>query len=210
MSDQVTDTPAEDVPAESVEQEAPEAPVQGEDALGDPGKQALDRMKQERNQFKAEARAEKARTAELLERIERLENGGKEDETAKAIREAESAALSKANARILKAELKAAAAGKLADPADAMKFLDLSTFEVDADGNVDAESIGEALDDLIKSKPYLAAATAKRFQGTADGGARNEAAKPSQLSRNDLKGMAPEEINAARVQGRLNDLLGIK
>ncbi len=31
----------------------------------------------------------------------------------------------------------------------------------------------------------------------------------TQLSRSDLKDMAPEDINQARVDGRLNDLLGI-
>lgn len=207
------ETPVEDVP--TGETEAPEAPEaeaapEGADALGDAGKQALDRMKQERNQFKAQARESAKALADIKAEVELLKNGGKEDSAAKAIREAEAAANSKANERILKAELKAAAAGKLADPADVYKFIDLSEFEVGSDGDVDADAIGEAIEDLLKSKPYLGAATAKRFQGSADGGARKEPAKPSQLSREDLKGMSPEAINSARAAGRLNDLLGIK
>src|SRR5690625_6678195 len=56
-------------------------------------------------------------------------------------RKVESEALAKANARIVRSEVKAAAAGKLADPSDAYKFLDLDQFEVDDDGNVDEDEI---------------------------------------------------------------------
>src|SRR5690625_7382824 len=71
-------------------------------------------------------------------------------------RKVESEALAKANARIVRSEVKAAAAGKLADPSDAYKFLDLDQFEVDDDGNVDVDEIAEAIDGLIKNKPYIA------------------------------------------------------
>lgn len=80
-------------------------------------------------------------------------------------------ALSAANQRILKAEVRAAAAGKLNDPQDALRFLDLSGFEVGPDGDVDGETVAAAIDDLLKNKPYLAA-QGVRFQGGADGGAR--------------------------------------
>ena len=167
---------AEDVPAESSEQ--PQLVEEGAEALGDKGKQALDRMKAERNEARARDR-EKTKALEALQaELERLKSGEQEDETAKKIREAETAALSKANERILRAELKAAATGKLADPADALKFLDLSAFEVDADGNVDGAALADAIADLTESKPYLAAQGTKRFQGSADGGAR-----PSQPKR---------------------------
>src|SRR3546814_16404189 len=84
-------------------------------------------------------------------------DGADEAETVR--RKAEQDALAKANTRIIRAEVKAAAASRLADPADAYKFLDLDQFEVDDDGNVDSEEIADAIEDLIKSKPYLAAAT---------------------------------------------------
>lgn len=48
---------------------------------------------------------------------------------------------------------------------------------VTADGKVDAEAIADALDDLLKAKPNLAAQGGKRFQGDADGGARGAGAK---------------------------------
>jgi hypothetical protein len=79
----------------------------------------------------------------------------------------------RADARVLRSEIKAAAAGKLADPADALAFLDLSSFEVDADGSVDEQEIAEAIDDLLTRKPHLAA-QGGRSKGSADGGPRNE------------------------------------
>lgn len=141
----------------------------------------------------------------------KAKNEGKEAEFAaeQEKRATEQAALSKANDRIRKSEVKAAAKGVLADPQDAYKFLDLDTFEVDNDGNVDEEAIAKALADLVANKPYLAAQGGKRFQGTADGGARTDATKPSQLSEADLARMSPEQIVKAKAEGRLNDLLKI-
>lgn len=47
-----------------------------------------------------------------------------------------------------------------------------------------------------------------RFQGTADSGAAGRTPRlQDQLSAQDLKTMTPEAIEAARVQGRLDDLL---
>lgn len=99
-------------------------------------------------------------------------------------REAEQKAVAAANERIVKAEVRASAAGKLADPKDALKFLDLSKFEVDADGNVDTEEIDDAIADLLKSKPYLAPAQSdgRRFKGSGDGGAKpSKPARPRSL-----------------------------
>lgn len=137
--------------------------------LGPAGQKALEAEKAKRRKEATRRRKAEADLAKLRDQ------GG--DETEQTRREAEQAALAKANTRILKAEVRAAAAGKLADPADALKLLDLDQFEVDADGEVDADEITSAIDDLIKSKPYLAAAAttpAKRFQGSGDGGARGK------------------------------------
>ena len=70
--------------------------------------------------------------------------------------EADDARLAAAHQRVLHAEVRAQAAGRLADPADAVQLLDLSTFTVDEDGNVDTAAIGAALDQLVQAKPYLA------------------------------------------------------
>lgn len=198
MSEAIT----EPVVQTSVDEPTPaEATTEGETALGDAGKKALDAMKAERKTARDQAVAEKARADALQAKLD-----GKEAEF-EAEKKSEQAALAKYNDRILKSEVKAAATGVLADPADAYQFLDLSKFEVDDDGNVDEAVIAKALADLIKKKPYLAAQGGTRFQGTADGGARNDAAKLSQLSKADVDRMTPGEINKARREGRLDDLL---
>lgn len=100
--------------------------------------------------------------------------GDDEDDESRIIKER---LTTSANQKILRAEVRAAAAGKLADPSDAPKFLDLDQFEVGEDGDVDQDEIADAIDDLLKDKPYLAAKrnTAKipkpdRRQGGGHGG----------------------------------------
>lgn len=173
---------------------------EGADALGEPGKRALAAMKDK-------LKAEKARRRELEQQLADKDGA---DEAATARRKAEAAALARANSRILKAEIRAAAKGRLNDPKDALTFLNLDQFEVGEDGDIDTEEIDEAIEDLLKAKPYLAAATAKRFQGSGDGGAARKASRPKQLTRADLKTMTPEAIDKAREEGRLEDLMGGK
>lgn len=181
--------------------------------LGPAGEKALYAEKERRKAAEKEAREAKAAREALEQRIARLEAGG-EDEATKAAREAreqaEAEATAKANERILKAEIRAAAAGKLSDPGDALKFLNLSEFEVGSEGEVDAEALTDAIDNLLKNKPYLSAATAPRFQGGADGGARKDPQKPAQLTRADLAGMSADAINKARAAGQLTDLMSGK
>lgn len=119
----------------------------GEDALGDAGKQALDRMK-----AKLKVERERRIAAE-----EKAAAAGDADDADRVRREAETAATAKANTRIVKAEIRAASAGKLADPADALAFLNPADFEVDDDGDVDTSEIAAAIDDLLRRKPHLAA-----------------------------------------------------
>ena len=155
----------------AVNDEKPAEHIDGEESLGDPGKKALDAMKAKWKAAEDRARAAESAAAEALAKAE-----GKEKEYAaeQERRKVELEALSKANQRILKAEIRAQATAKLADPADALRFMDLSSFEVGDDGEVDAQAITAAIDNLIKQKPYLAAQGERRFQGSADGGARKE------------------------------------
>lgn len=180
--------------------------TEGEQALGDAGKKALDAMKAK---WKDADKLAKENAAALAALQAKLDGKEKEHAAEQAKREAEQAVLAKANDRIRKSEIKAAAKGVLADPQDAYKFLDLEQFEVDADGNVDEDAIAKALADLVKTKPYLAVQDGKRFQGAADAGTRNES-RPAQLTRADLARMTPQDIEKARIDGRLNDVLGIK
>jgi hypothetical protein len=182
----------------------------GADALGDKGKQALDRMKQQRNAARDQLKAFKAlgMTAEQIKAlVDKGKPGDGDQPDADAIRrEVETEAAKKAARRILRSEIKAAAAGKLTDPADAFQFLDLDEFEVDDDGNVDEDEIAEAIENLLSKKPYLAVQDGKRFKGSADGGAR-KGSRPKQLTRADLAGMTPQQIDAAHKAGQLDSLL---
>lgn len=123
-------------------------------ALGDKGKQALDRMKADRKA--AEARA-KAAEAEL----EKLRNASKSEQE-KAIdaarKEGESEATKRANTKLVRAEAKAlAAATKFRDPGDVIAQLgnQLVDITVDEDGEVDQKALKSLVDGLAKSKPYL-------------------------------------------------------
>jgi hypothetical protein len=206
MSETPTETAAE-TSGDSAEATATEATTEQTPEVRDPAKllsayeaektkrreqdKTLKEIREEFNAFKAKAEGKEAEYAAAQEK-----------------QAVEQAALSKANDRIRRSEVKAAAKGVLADPADAYKFLDLDSFEVDDDGNVDEAAIAKALTDLVADKPYLAAQGGKRFQGTADGGARNDATKPTQLSQVDLTSMSAAEVNKARREGRLDNLLG--
>lgn len=187
---------------------------EGADQLGDPGKRALDAMKAQRNQHRDAARAEKARAdaAERERAALQAKLEGREDEHAaeQQRQQSEAAALAKANDRIRKAELRAAAAGKLANPADALAFIDLEQIAVDDDGAVDQDAIADQIDQLLTERPYLAAGGAQRFQGGADGGADKGATKPRQLTETDVKNMSPAEVNQAMQNGQLVNLMSGK
>jgi hypothetical protein len=163
----------------------------GADALGDKGKQALTRMKE-----KLKTERTKRRQAE-----QERDAASATDEADKARREVESAALSKANNRIVRSEVKAAAKGVLADPNDAFRFINLDQFEVDDDGDVDEDEIAAAIADLVEKKPYLAAQGGKRFQGTGGGGARGRKSAEPTLD---------EQIAAAETAGNHRLAISLK
>ncbi|MFI7357170.1 hypothetical protein ACIBTP_24945 [Streptomyces avidinii] len=58
--------------------------------------------------------------------------------------------------QLVRAELRAAAAGKLRDPADALALLDVAAL-AGSGGELDAAAINKAVAELVKAKPYLAA-----------------------------------------------------
>lgn len=199
-----TETTSE-VESAEVESEQSES-VEGESALGDAGKKALDAMKAEKKAALAQAR--EARTAlEKLQAELALKDKPAEEQALEAAKaEARAEAMSKANERILRSELRAAATGKLADPTDAALYIDLTSFEVGDDGDVDSDALNEAITDLLERKPHLAAGKTALFQGDADQGARGKESKPPQLRREDLARMSPQEIVAAQNAGRLVEL----
>lgn len=111
-------------------------------------------------------------------------------------------------------KLETKAARLFENPEDARTFLAGNVDDFIDDGKVDTNAITEALTDLLKARPYLGVTQgdAKRFQGSADAGAKGTAGKP-QLTEADVKRLAKEgkhaDIEAARVNGQLNTLLGI-
>lgn len=171
----------------------------GAESLGDPGKKALDRMKAERNEAKKAARERDAEIAELKRQIEAKDKTPEENELEAARAEAREETLSKANERVLRSEVKSAAAGKLRNPADALKLLDLKDFDVNEDGDVDTDQIQDAISDLLEEKPYLAA---QGSNGSFDSG-RGKQPRKKKLTKADLAGMSPNEIAKAYDEGRV-------
>ena len=180
----------------------------GTDALGDAGKKALDAMKSERNAARKLAREHKAELDRLKAERDDADKPDADKALSQARQEATKAATDAANKRILKSELRVAAKGKLADVSDAALYIDLDDFEVGDDGDVDADALSDAIDELIERKPHLAAERKPRFEGGADQGAQRKPAKPSQLSQQDLNSMSPAQIIEAAKLGRLDKITG--
>ena len=147
----------------------PAAPPPADEPLGDGGKRALEaERKAARDALKraeaAEKELAKARESQMTEQ---------EKAVAKAKAEGRAEALAQSNARLVAAEVRAAAAGKFANPALAIKLLDVSQITVADDGTVDNKAIESQIEDLLKDNPGLAA-NASRPSGTVDAGARSK------------------------------------
>jgi hypothetical protein len=186
------------------------------DALGDPGKQALDRMKERVK--KATARATAAEKA-LADSKKPAEGDDKPDLDAIREQARTEARTEQMRDRVMD-KIEAKAGGKFGIDTEDVAALLMRRHELDDfldDGKIDVEAITEALNDLLEKQPRLAAGVTqgdeKKFKGGGDGGARGKASK-SQLTEADVKKLAADgkhaEIEQARVDGRLNELLGIK
>jgi len=201
MPDNDDDVIVSDTDSDAGTETDDDAEPEGAADLGDAGKQALDRMKAERNKARAERRA-------LAAELEELKKPKTDADNPEQIREQ---ARAEARAEVLKDRaldrIEARAAKLFADPEDARALLAGHVDDFVDDGKIDVEAIQEALDDLLKRKPHLGATPQARFTGSADGGAR-KGTKPDQLSRDDLKRMTPDQIVEAKAKGRLVDLMG--
>ncbi len=154
------DTPGSDAPTDAPEP-SPAAPAPAakpaDDGLGDGGKAALESERRARREAdkalkSLQAEHDKLRAATMTE---------SEKAVVEARAEGRKEALAEATSRLAKAELRAVAAGKLADPDDAAALIgDLSQF-VTSTGDVDTKAMSSAIDVLVKAKPYLAPQTAK-------------------------------------------------
>lgn len=177
----------------------------GNEDLGDAGKKALDAVRAERNAAKKEARELRQKLADREAADAAKDKPAEEQALDQARREAAAEATAKANERILRSDVKAAAAGKLKNPELAVKLLDMSQFEADASGDFDSEQINDAIAELLRTDPYLAA-TANTTQ--FDSARGRKPAGVTQLTNEDLNSMSSEQILKARKEGRLDTLLG--
>lgn len=204
VTDESTEsTETEDEQTETVEQS------EGEAEKPDPNAGAKKALSAERVARKAAESELKALKAELA-----LKDKPAEEQALEAARaEARTEATTKANERIVRAEVKAAATGKVKNPALALKLIDTSEIEVDDDGEVDSDAVNQAITDLLEQYPELAADGSK-FGGSADQGAKHKSSTVQQwteqdLARADAAGDS-DGIAKAKAEGKLDALLGIK
>ena len=198
----VTDDSTESTVADAEVQETD--PTSADQVKIDPDLGAKNAIIKERT---ARREAEKA-LSDLRAEIALKEKPADEQVLEQVRREAVLEATAKANERIVRSEVKAAATGKVKNPALALKLIDMSGIDVDDDGEPDSDAIASAIAALLTDYPELAA-VAPGF-GSADQGAKGRTATSSQLTVSDLDSMSPEAVNAARKAGRLDKVLGIK
>lgn len=184
------------------------------DGLGEGGKKALQAERAARKTAEQQAKTLQAE----LDKLREAQMSDQERAVAEARRQGETEATTKAQRRLFAAEAKVAAAGKIADPTllsdpdVALSLLGLDEIPVDNDGDIDSEAISGAIDRLIEGRPFLKAGTQAHATWPSNGseaGPRGDDAK-SQLTRDHLKTMSPQEIVKAKAEGRLRDVLSGK
>lgn len=195
-------------PVETTEPVEQDPQVEGvETTPGEPATATVDPFK---SKWEAQRKVNRDLEKKLLAAEQALADKDKPAEEAaldQARREATQQAVQAANQRIVKAELKAALTGKVANPAVAMRLIDTAEIAVSDDGEVDADALSAAVESLLIEAPELAA-KGTRFPGSADQGQKSAA--PQQLTQTDIESMTPEQIVEARKAGRLNKLLGVE
>lgn len=139
--------------------------VEGEGDLGDAGKAALDRVRQERNTARAEAKAFKDLGLSvddiraLKDAADKANQPDEERIRAQAVKDADRQAHDRYAVKLRAAEVRAqAAALGFAAPGDAIALLDqakLSAVDVSEADEVDAAEVGKLLEALKAEKPYL-------------------------------------------------------
>lgn len=128
-----------------------------------------------RKERKARKAAERQASAAKPKGDKKTSTHDDKDDVVERLEQARTEERAKAQARIVRSEVRAAAAGRFADPADAALYLanDLEDLVGD-DGEPDDDAITEALDELLERKPHLAAAksSGRKSGGDSDQGAR--------------------------------------
>lgn len=136
----------------------------GDTDLGDAGKKALSAERTARKAAEKEAAEHKAEIARLR-RTNAATKGTDLDGIKAEMR-------SEFTAQLVRAEVKAAASGRLTDPADALRLLDLDGLSAIDSGEIDEAAIKAAIDKLLTDKPYLAATSGEAQWGDVGSGQR--------------------------------------
>lgn len=170
------DTTLTDAPvAEETQTEA--QPTEPPADLGENGVKAL----QAERQARKAAEKQIADLAAQLDSIRAEQMTDQEKALAAARSEAAEAAKAETAAtyerRLLEATVKAQAAGRFRDPADALRFLDTTELPRGEDGVIDDAAIGAALDAVLTERPYLAADSALKWPDGDQGPQGSEVAR---------------------------------
>lgn len=204
--EQQTVTTTEQQETSQVEESAAPEQDGSDEPLDEVGKKALKKANEEAKNYRLKLN-------ETKEELEKLRSDAMtEQERAIDVARKEGAAeaqeeIAKAKAKFARAKAEALATSKTRDPEVAVSLLgDLTQF-VTEDGDVDTDAMSVALDELVEEKEYLAVGDRQPVPG-ADQGARGGSKGASQLSREQLKTMSPEQITKAESEGRLDKLLG--
>ena len=213
MPDDPTTPPTNDptTPPPATPPAPADPPASGE--LGDAGKAALEAERRARRDAEKAAR-------EAAAELETLRNASKTDNE-KAIDQARRDGELVGTRRLVEAEIRAAAAGKMANPAIAARLLDVDGLMPKDGGEVDGERIAEAITELLAREPYLAVTPGAPAgeptpppkappAGSAPGGARGTAPGIGTFTRSQLRDPAFFQANKAEIlkaaaDGRITD-----
>jgi hypothetical protein len=136
------------------------------------GEEQVEEARREAVKYRRDLRAAQAAHDETRKELEQL-RAENESAQEKAVREAVAAARAEEAQRwahkLLEAEVAVRAAGKLADPGDAIRLLAVDDLLSEEDEQARARKVDQALDDLLEAKPYLAAnGQTQQRQGAKD------------------------------------------
>lgn len=151
-----------------------------EDATVEASTEETEDWKAHSRRHEREAKKARREADELRKQLAQREDADKsEQEKAldKARQEAADAAKAEVTGafrkRILNAEIRALAAGRFADPDDAIRLLDVEDEDAfDDQGDVKSADLSKAVDDLLDRKPHLKA-NGHRPSGSSDAGKGN-------------------------------------
>lgn len=193
------------------EAEAPELETPATDAPADLGENGVKALQAERQARKA-AEKQIADLAAQLDSIRAEQMTDQEKALAAARSEAAEAAKAETAAtyerRLLEATVKAQAAGRFRDPADALRYLDTTDLPRGEDGVIDDAAIGAALDAVLTERPYLGADSAPKWPDGDQGPQGSEAARTftrAQLRDVEFFQKNRDAILLAQREGRITD-----